>query len=165
MGGYSNWGLRWTLECAQRTTQSGLPVYVRTASPAVSGASSEQFAQFGFQISASGQDVVDMLIDPPPVVTEVSLRDIGLNSAMISFGARRFVINHSWVRAIQEQKGYYDPNTGLPDWYRVFRDPTVVGLFYNDRLFNIVSLTHKDIAGLPWQWNLICNAAEQPATS
>lgn len=158
--------MQYILERSQTSTQSGLPVYLRTYLPSASGASSDQAAQFGFQVSASGSQVTqDTQVLPQPIVLEVPMRDIGLNAAQLSFGARKFIINQEFVLAIQQQNNYTDPNTGQPDYYRVFRDSSVVGLFYNDRLFKIVSLTHNDVADAPYQWTLVCNAAEQPPTS
>jgi len=40
----------------------------------------------------------------------------------------------------------------------------VVGLFYNQRLFNIESVTHDEYAGQTLVWSLICNANEFAVT-
>ncbi|MDE1971398.1 MAG: hypothetical protein KGI50_07535 [Patescibacteria group bacterium] len=140
-----------------------MPVYLRVTVPSASGAENQEALQYGFQMGASGQEVTqDILIYPPPMVKEVPMRDIGLNSAQLSFGSRQFLISHSWVIQRQQAQGYIEPGTGLPDFYRVFRDASVVSLYYNSREFKIVSVIHEDIAGAPWNWNIVANAEEQP---
>lgn len=172
MGGYSNWAFRWSQERMQRFLGHGLPTYLRVQSDVGESVQSEEFLQFGFQVSASGQSPVqDIQIDPPAIVEEVSMHNIGLNSSVLRFGARKFTINQTWVKARQQAMGYVIPDTlpPLPDYYRVFADPTVIGIFYDARLFLVVSITHDDIGTPPNQqpyvWHLICNAAEQPPTT
>jgi hypothetical protein len=42
----------------------------------------------------------------------------------------------------------------------VWRDPTVVGLYYDQRLFSIESITHEDVGSEPTLWKLLGNASE-----
>lgn len=164
MGGYSNFGIRRTLDGIGRFAGKAFPAYLRIQATSENTVDQNAtFAQFGFQVSASGQTVAtDVLITPPPLVTEVSMRDIGLNSAQLQFGAKNFKISHTFVAAQQVANNYLEPGTGLPDFYRVFRDSTVIGVWYNSRIGKIVSVTHEDIGQLPWTWNLIVNFQEQP---
>lgn len=168
MGGYSNYGFRASLERAQRFAGQSFPTYLRVYTLEGQDALNQEYVEFGVQVSASGSMAVqDILIDPPPIVSEVPLRDIGLNSAQLSFGARRFLVNHSWVLSRQREMQYFIPDSDpqLPDWYRVFRDSSVVGLFYQNLLFKIESITHQDIGSEPWAWNIVANAAQNPPTS
>lgn len=166
MGGVSNWGIRKTLDVTNRFVGHALPTYLRVTAPAASGMDDTTASQYGFQASASSGEQVtqDILIAPPPQVTEVPMRDIGLNSAILSFGARRFLISHTWVLAQQQANNYLLADGVTPDFYRVFRDASVLGLLYNNRLFKIESCVHEDIASQSWNWNLVCNAAEQTPT-
>lgn len=161
----SNWGVRNIMDASSRFYGAGLPCYLRTLTPA-GNIQGEQILQLGFQVSASGANPTeDTQITPQPQVQEVSMHDIGLNAEQLSFGARHFYISHTWVSAQQQAKGYIEPGTGLPDYYRVFRDPTVVGLYYNSRLFKMVSIEHEELGGQSWIWHIVANAAEQPVTS
>ena len=161
MGGYSQTGLTRTFDVMSRFVGKSLPTYLRVLNSTTVQA--EEFVQFGFQVSASGQAVqTDVLIDPPAVVTDISLRDIGLNAAQIPFGSKRFMISQSWVSARQQSMGYLEPGTNLPDWYRVFRDPSVVGLWYNSRLFKIISIVPEATGRAPLWWTLIGAFQEQP---
>ncbi len=134
------------------------------------------YGELGFQYSPSGaiadqQGFDDVPIKPQPEVKEVSLRDIGLNQAKLMFGAKQFIISHTFVLRRMQKMNYSDP-------YRVFRDRTVVGIAYpvffgatpdangNDpnaqtRLFSIESITHDEIAGQTLAYTLLCNATEQ----
>lgn len=157
----SNWGMRKVMDTASQFYQAGMPVYLRVRVQQT--VEQEQLAQFGFQVAASGQLVTqDVQIVPQPQVQEVNMRDIGLNAAQLSFGARQFFISHTFVLQQQLVNEYYEPQTNKPDFYRVFRDQTVVGLYYNSRLFKMVSITHEDLAQAPWMWHIVGQAVEQP---
>ena len=164
MGGVSNFGMRRSMDMVSRFDRAGLPVYLRVTVPSADP-SQDEFAQFGFQAAASGALVTqDVLIDPPPQVKQVSLHDIGLNSAQLSFGSRTFKISHSWVIVRQQLKGYWEPGTQQPDFTRVFIDPSVVGIWTDGRLFKIVSITHEDLGGRQWMWDIIGDAPLLPLT-
>lgn len=159
--GYSSFGIQRTFDVASRFVGKSFPTYLRIYNqPEVED---EEFAQFGFQVSASGQAVTtDVLIDPPAMVTDISLRDIGLNAAQLPFGSKKFQISQAWVMCRQLEKGYQEPGTELPDYYRVFRDKSVVGLYYNSRLFKIVSILPDVIGTNPTTWTLLGAFQEQP---
>lgn len=109
----------------------------------------------GFVPSVTGvqSGFEDILISPPPDVKEISLHNIGLNSAKLRFGARAFLISHTWVLSRMQDAGYSDP-------MQVFNDPSVVGLYYDSRLFSIESITHEDFGGQPVTWSVVANASE-----
>lgn len=111
--------------------------------PAVTGALS------GFQ---------DIPVDPPPDVQEVSLHNIGIMGGRLQFGARRFLISNLFVLNQMAVRNLSDP-------YQVFRDPLVVGLYYNSRLFSIESITHEDVGGETTLWSLVANSSELSSPS
>jgi hypothetical protein len=97
--------------------------------------------------------VFDVLIDPPPDVRDVSLHNIGIMGGRLQFGARTFLISNLFVLNQMEERKFTDP-------YQVWRDPSVMGLFYNNRLFSIESITHEEVGSETTLWQLICNAPE-----
>lgn len=146
-------GLRRLLDSHQRFYRAGLQVFLRRKNftpPAV------EAVELGFQFAptAGATGFNDTLVQPPPEVVEVTLNDIGLNNTRLFFGARKFKISHTFVLQQMAQFGYADA-------YQVFRDPSVIGIFYNQRLFSIESITHKETGGDIISWNLICNASEE----
>lgn len=159
--GYSSYGIQQTLDIASRFTGKAFPTYLRVQNePEIQD---EEFVQFGFQVSASGGAVTtDVLIDPPPIVTDIPLRDIGLNAAQLSFGSKKFQVSQGFVAQRQLEMGYQEPGTGLPDYYMVFRHPSVVGIYYNSRLFKIVSILPDVIGTNPTWWFLLGQFQEQP---
>lgn len=162
MSRLSNWGMRRTMDVASKFYEAGLPVYLRVKLD--TQVQDTAYVQFGFQVAASGNTVTqDLLLDPPPQVEEVSLHDIGLNTAQLQFGSRHFYISHTWVKARQEEMSYQDA-AGQPDFYRVFQDKSVVGLYYNSRLFTLNSITHEDLAGAPWLWHIVASSALYPVS-
>jgi hypothetical protein len=154
-------GVRFLYDSHLRYWRPGLPIALRIrnyTTPEVG------YAELGFQYSPSGTaqyqaGFTDIIIKPPAEVKELSLMNIGLNSAKLMFGAKQFVISHTFVRAQMNANNYTDP-------YQVFRNPLVVGIAYPAypldavRLFSIESITHEEIAGQTLAWTLLCNAAE-----
>ena len=162
MGGYSSFGIEHTFDRAARFVGRGFPCYLRTyAQPQTVN---EEFASFGFQVSASGSNAsIDTKIDPPIMITDIALRDSGLNAAQLPIGSKKFQVSQHWVKKIQEQKGYYLAD-GTPDYYSVFRSPTVIGLMYENRLYKIISILPDVIGRNPTWWFILGAFAEQPPT-
>lgn len=159
MGGASAWGIRSLADTFLRYFQPGLPVYLRlqnVAAPSVSG----NYTQLGFMPTVTGGQggIFDIPIDPPADVKEVSLHNIGIMGGRLQFGARTFLISDLFVQNQMAQRGFTDP-------YQVWRDPSVMGLYYNNRLFSIESITHEDVGSQTTLWNLICNSYEASSPS
>jgi hypothetical protein len=154
MGGASAWGLRSLADTFLRYWQPGLPVYLRyqeqTNKPG-------DYSALGFQpdidkkVAPSG--ITDVLIDPPPDVQEVSLHNIGIMGGQLFFGARTFLISNLFVLKRMAVFKYTDP-------YQVWRDDQVVGLYYNQRLFSLTSITHEEVGGETTLWKIIGNSSE-----
>ncbi len=136
---------------------------------------SQGYGELGFQFSPSGaiadqQGFTDVPIKPQPEVKEVPLRDIGLNQVRLMFGAKQFIISHTFVLKRMQKMNYSDP-------FQVFRDPSVLGIVYplfapetpdqtgnnptaQTRLFSIESITHDEIAGQTLAYTILGNAQE-----
>ncbi len=160
MGGASAWGIRSLADGFLRYFQPGLPVYLRQQNVATEAG---DYSSLGFTPTFTGQLVgptgfTDTLIDPPADVQEVSLHNIGVIGARLQFGARMFLISNLFVQKQINQFGYTDP-------YQVWRDPSVVGLYYNQRLFSIESITHEDVGSEATLWKLVCNSSENASPS
>jgi hypothetical protein len=149
-------GVRFLQDAHMRFFQGGLQVYLRVKNFDDSQA---DFVRLGFQYSPTGQPsgFTDVLITPPPQVVDVSLHNISVSQGRLLFGARHFYISHTFVRQRMATQGYTDP-------YKVFRDPLVVGLYYNQRLFSIESLTHQEMSGETVYWDAVCNGQEPAVT-
>lgn len=152
MGGASAWGIRSLADTFLRYWQPGLPCYLRRQNVLVADA---DYAKLGFMPSVTGGDsgINDTLIAPPPDVSEISLHNIGIMGGKLEFGANQFLISHSFV---QDQMKAYK----LQDPYKVWRDDSVMGLFYNHRLFSIESVTHEEVGSGTTLWRLLCNKHE-----
>lgn len=161
MGGASAWGIRSLADTYFRYWGPGLPCFLRfqnvdtTKTPAA-------WAQLGFMPSVTGavSGIVDWPINPPPDVTEVSLHNIGIMGGRLNFGARTFLISHTFVLNEINRR-----NLNPSDPYYVFRDPLVVGIYYNHRLFSIESITHEELGEETTLWRLVCNANQNPAAA
>lgn len=151
-------GTRFLLDQQQRFTRAGLPVFLRIKNFDDAG---EEYVKLGFQYSPTGGQQTgfdDVPITPPPEVREVSLHNIGLNQTRLRFGAKYFVISHSFVLIQMNKMQVTDP-------YKVWDNPRLVGLLYQNQLFEIVSPTHEDVAGEIVSWTLLCNAQERTVVS
>jgi hypothetical protein len=152
-------GLQFLVDAQQRYVRAGLPVYLRVKNWAEEGDYLEvgvPYAPTGNTAETAAAGYTDILIDPPPQVQDVSLHNIGLLAGRLNFGSRIFLISNSWVLSQMAEFQLTDP-------YSVFRardGNQAVGLLYNQRLFSIESLTHKEVAGLTILWKLTCNALE-----
>lgn len=153
--GFTSWGIRNLSDNWMRYYQPGLACYLRLK---VVNVDQDEFAELGFVPSVTGDlsGVTDILVDPPPDTKEVSLENIGLNSAKLRFGAREFLVSQTFVLNQMAKQGY-------TDMYQVWNDPLVLGFYYNNRLFTIESITHEDVGGQPTLWRLVCNASDFPS--
>src|SRR5208283_2639235 len=97
--------------------------------------------------------IQDVQIDPPPDVKEVSLHNIGILGGRLQIGERTFLVSHTFVKNRMQEMNYTDP-------MQVWRDPSVLGLYYDQRLFSIESITHEDVGGEQMLWTLLCNSHE-----
>ena len=148
----SPWFTNSILDQNLKFTTPGLNVYLRTKKTVED---SQEFVEYGFQIAASGSDggFIDTLIDPPPSVQPLSLHNIGLNSAKLMFGAHSFDISQTFVQAIMDANGY-------TDGYQVFRDPSVIGIIYNNRMFSLESIYPESVNNEIIRWIVLGNAHE-----
>lgn len=156
-------GIRRLFDANQRYTRSGLPVWVRVKNFQDEG----DYIEVGVPYSPTGtaefqSGYTDIPIVPPPGVQDVSLHNIGLMAGRLNFGSRIFIISDTFVQAQMQQY------SGITDPYDVFRGRdgfATLGLFYNNRLFSIESITHKEVGGCTVNWKLICNALENVSDS
>jgi hypothetical protein len=159
-------GVQYVLDTQMKFVRAGLPCYLRVAN--FTAAEEGAAAEVGVAFSPSGTvdtGFTDVLIDPPPYVNDVSLRDIGIFGGRLEFGSRIFVISNTFVMAQLQLKSFVDAN--VTDPYAVFRDRdgySCIGIYYNNRLFDITSITHKEVAGQTISWKIIGNAEEQATT-
>lgn len=140
------------LDVFQNYMQDALPCYlIRKAT----NAENTDYASLGFQISVTGGQggYTTQQILPMPEVEDVSTHDIGMSGGRLQFGARKFTISDTFVRNQMAALGLTDP-------YLVFRDPLVLGILYNGRLFAIEILVHDDFGGEALVWTVTGNALE-----
>lgn len=157
MGGASAWGIRSLADTFLSYFQPGLPLYLRRQ--AIQNTPND-YSALGFQPTVSGglSGFYDTLVDPPADVREVSMHNIGVLGGRLNFGAKVFVISDTFVTNQMDLLNYSDP-------YQVWRDQSVVGLIYSQRLFSIESITHEDVGSATTLWKLICNSNELVAPS
>ena len=149
-------GVRFLLDAHQQFFQAGLPVYLRVKN-AQDNSSAYEALGFLWQPPSSGAlatGVTDLKIQPQPEVNDVSLANIGLNQARLDFGATIFRVSHSFVlQMMSVNKQFTNPR-------QVWRDSSVIGIYYDNRLFSIESITHQDAGGEIIEWELVCNGGE-----
>jgi hypothetical protein len=158
-GGASNWGIRSLADTFLNYFQPGLPVYLRKQNQV---AQSGDASALGFMPAVSGAPtgIYDVQILPWPDVKEVSLHNIGIMGGRLQFGARIFLVSHTFVLTQMQL-----PENDFTDPLQVWRDPKVLGLYYDQKLFSMESITHEDVGGQISMWNLVCNANEFPTVS
>ena len=153
---FSPWALRSILDAQQTISKGGLKVYLRVMNHVASDdqvGGDDEYASYGFQTSVTGGDISgtsDLEINPPPDVQPMSDRNIGLAGGRLRFGAHSFMISHTWVKERMADMGYDDP-------YQVFRDESVVGLFYDGRVFSIEDVTGEAVANEFVSWTILAN--------
>lgn len=167
MGGFFGSGLRFLYDGHQNFVRSGLPVYLRVndfESEVVDPGDEDKipdYLEVGVPYAPTGTDAaetgyIDIPIEPPPSVQDVTLSDIGYFGGRLNFGSRIFFVSHTFVKRQVRELRITDP-------YDVWRDrdgKKAVGIFYNERIFDIVSITHREAGGETVSWKLICNALE-----
>jgi hypothetical protein len=118
------------------------------------------YAPTGTAGAANQTGFTDILIEPPPIVTDIPDRDIGLSGGKLMFGARTFLISDTFVQNIMQQY----PN--IPDNSQVWRSwdglTPVIGIVYSNQMFSIEDVLTRELGGRIISWKLNCNAAEQP---
>jgi len=158
-GGASAWGIRSLADTYFRYWGPGLPTYLRFQNVDVRSA---DYSKIGFMPPVTGavSGISDWLITPQPDVSEISIHNIGIMGGRLNFGARRFVISHTFVLAEISRR-----NLDSSDPYYVFRDPAVLGIYYNHRLYSIETIMHEEYGTDITLWNLVCNAVQNPASA
>ncbi|MDE2102961.1 MAG: hypothetical protein KGL39_37300 [Patescibacteria group bacterium] len=148
------YGLRRLVDAQQNFVRAGHPVYLRLRNfPVVQ---TQQWAELGFSITPSGSPTgtSDILIAPPPGVIMMSLHNIGMSAGKFRFGARQFMVSHSFVQAQMTTQGISDPLQANQIW----EGSNVVGLVMEELLFSIEDVRHQEVAGETVWWLLRCNA-------
>ena len=164
-------GLRMMVDEQARFTRAGLEVFLRLQNFPSTGANQEvgiPYVPTGVAAAQSG--FTDLLIDPPPQVTDVSMHNIGMSGGKLLMGARTFNVSHTFVKKMRETY----PN--IPDdiavWFGWDGQTPVMGIVYENRMHDIVTYSHREIGGETVSWKLTCNrldvaqdaGAQQPIT-
>lgn len=155
------------LDSQMKYVRAGLPVYLRVAN--FTDEEAGESLEIGFNFSPSGTfdtGFTDILIQPPPTVTDVSMHDIGIAGGRLNFGARYFTISNTFVLQQLQLDSFLQNN--ITDPYAVFRDRDgykAMGIYYDSRMFSIDDIVHKEVAGKTIWWKLTCNALETTTTS
>jgi hypothetical protein len=150
------WSSRSIQDFHQRFVNAGLPVFLRLKN---SVDDDLPFTTLGFTISGDQVDAgfTDIMISPPPDVMPVNSRNTGIDFARLQFGPHRFIVSHTWVMQRMQVMGYTDP-------FSVWRDPSVIGFYYNNRLYAIESIQDVADAGEIINWSIIASASEKLVT-
>ena len=154
----SNFGLafgaRFILDGHQNWAKEGFPVYLRVQN---TDASTDEFTELGIQVnssSVSGGGTQDLLIQPQPTVSNVSLHNIGLPDTTLLMGAKNFEISHTWVLKWMKANNYENIES-------TFRDPSkVLGIVYNKELYSIVDIRPDMLGGDIVSWTIGANAPQ-----
>ena len=114
------------------------------------------YAQLGYTISPSGSatGTTDVLINPPPGTKLVSMHNIGMSSGKLRFGARDWVISHTFIGLQQLALGLATPE-------ELWLSKKLVGIVGYGVLWSIELYASDDVGGVPVVWTLSCNANEQ----
>lgn len=140
----------------QRIFTNGTPVYYVTDN---FNLSDNAFTELGLTFVPSDPTIAgttQVLIDPPPDTSALSLTAIASASAIgmnLNLGSRKFTVSQTWVSAIQAAKGYADPR-------QVFEDDSVEGFLYDNSLYNIKYAVPNDGLGGTISWDVFCNAPD-----
>lgn len=149
-------GLRDLIDGQSRFVRSGLEVYLRLQNfPKSSG----DFQELGLVFQTNTDSgYTDILIDPPPQVTDVSMHNIGMSGGRLRIGARNFQVSHTFVQKMRQL------NSSIPDdiavWYNWDGNTPVTGILYENRMHDIVYYIHKEFAGETISWRLTCNRVD-----
>lgn len=149
------YGTQRLLDAFQRYTRAAHPIYYRYklfADPQ----STSQAAAMGFSVSPSGSvptGTNDILLDPPPSYSMVSIHNIGMSAGKLRFGARMFIVSQSVTSGLQTQ-------LNLASQELVWRGSQIVGLVTDNLLFSVEDYKHGELAGATIVWELTCNSNE-----
>lgn len=155
--GPSAWALRHILDANLKFTKAGLKTFLRVEN---ANDDDKEYPKFGFQRNVdpatTSSGFTDVEITPWPAVEAMSLHNIGLNAGKLDFGSHSFLISHTFVLKRMKQLGITEPQ-------EVFVGPSVIGLFYNGRLYSIVSYVPETAGGGIVSWTVLGNAMEVAA--
>lgn len=159
MGGGVLWGFgaRFLYDSHLRYFRPGFPCYLRLQNYVTPESG---YAELGFQFTPSGAlqpeqtGFTDILIKPPVEAwsggspkSSGQGGDIGLNQARLMFYERQFYVSHTFVKARMNAQGF-------TDGYQVWRDPSIIGLIYDNRLHKINSVGYEQVAAETIAWVL-----------
>jgi hypothetical protein len=173
MGSLFAAGMQMLLDGQQSFIRSGLQCFLRIQNFAVNDGGDSQELGIPFVPPAGPETAetgfTDLEIIPPPEVRDVSMHNIGMSGGKLMFGARYFIVSNSFVYHIQEDyPEILDPYDVWRNWDGQLIDEeiqnqtaSVIGLVYDNRLFSIEDIKHKEIAGETISWTLTCNASER----
>lgn len=151
------WAQRNLMDFHQKFVNAGLQVFLRTRNV---DDTALPYTELGLQVAATDLSggVTDTLVYPPPDVTPLDTKDIGLLGTRLQFGPHRFLVSHTFVLQRMSANGYTDP-------FQVWRANNVVGFYYNSRLYAIESIQDIADAGELISWEIIASAHEEQVTT
>ena len=159
MGGLFGTGVQMLIDGQQNYVRGGLTAWLRLQNFQASG----DYQEFGVAFAPTGQPeetlgFTDILIQPPPSVTDVSAHDIGNSGGKLMFGAKRFLVSNTFVQDMRQKY----PNVIDPyDIWRNWDNKTpVIGIIYNNRMHSIEEILTRELGGQTISWILMCNADE-----
>lgn len=145
-------GFQNLIDAQQRWVRGGHTVYLRirnfpdpqATNPAV---------QLGFSITPTGTatGTTDILIDPPPSVTMLTMQNVAKSMGKLRIGARQFLISNTFVNLQQTALAFLYPSD-------VFR--LAIGLVCDGQLFSIEDYAHEEYGGVTLLWTVRGNALE-----
>jgi hypothetical protein len=147
----SPWKLRDLLDDRLRVTHSGATVYLRMK---LDKQVDREFEEYGFTLHTVDADLIDMEIEPPPSVSNVSMHNIGMSDTRLQFGAHQFEVSHTFIEEMMDR-------LGVTDGYSVWRHSTVVGIMYDGSLFSLESIVPKAANKEIVKWIITGNQQEQ----
>jgi hypothetical protein len=167
MGGSIPWGfgVRFLYDAHLRFFRPGLPCALRVQNYVTP---EDGFAELGFEFTPSGAlqpeqtGFTDIPVNPPVEVWGGNTgggrgSDKGMNQVRYQVLSRMFYISHTFVIAMMNRFGYSDA-------YQVWRDPSVIGLYYDSRLHSIDNISHEEVAGITLAWEIDTTYAERAVT-
>jgi hypothetical protein len=157
MGGGIPWGfgVRYLYDAHLRYFRPGLPCALRIQNFLTPEAG---YAELGFEFSPTGvmqpeqTGFTDIPIKPPVEVWSAGAKgggggDQGLNQVRFMVYRRTFYVSHTFVIKRMNRENFSDA-------YQVWRDPSVIGLYYDNRLHSINAIDNEQIAGQTLAWVL-----------
>lgn len=149
------------LDGQQRFIASSKQVFIRVQNFQNTGDYLEvgvPFAPTGTALAESG--FTDIMIDPPPEMTDVSMHNIGLLAGRLNFGDKIMTVSHSFVlNILQTYPSISDPYDVWRNWDN---QTPVIGIVYQNRMWSIDSITNRQLSGETISWKLILKGLELP---